>query len=218
LRPVPSPLGPKGFKAPTLPQLYAAVSSPEQRGWLDALQVRLVDMVQDQMVSSLDEREAAVTTRPNSLTWPEFARQAVSALLLNWAEQDAIFGDTSGAPSQSQAAQGRAARKKVGKGGGKIEPHHLSPACVWLDAQHDARHGARFIESITGNADNPPPAKKKVKSPPPSAASGKPPPDGGKEGEPAEGEGGGGDAAAVAAVAEGDAPNAAEGKPKAEAA
>lgn len=39
LRPVPSPLGPKGFKPPTLAQLYAAVSSPEQRGWLDALQV-----------------------------------------------------------------------------------------------------------------------------------------------------------------------------------
>lgn len=30
-------------------------------------QVRLVDMVQDQMVASLDEREAAVTTRPNSV-------------------------------------------------------------------------------------------------------------------------------------------------------
>lgn len=48
-----------------------------------------------------------------------------------------------------QAAQGRAARKKLGKGG-KIDPQHLSPACVWLDAQHDSRHGARFIESITG--------------------------------------------------------------------
>lgn len=42
LRPAPSPLGPKGFKPPTLPQLYAALSSPEQRGWLDALQVSLV--------------------------------------------------------------------------------------------------------------------------------------------------------------------------------
>ena len=30
-------------------------------------QVRLVDMIQDQMVASLDEREAAVTTRPNSV-------------------------------------------------------------------------------------------------------------------------------------------------------
>lgn len=40
LRPAPSPLGPKGFKPPTLVQLYAAVSSPEHRGWLDALQVR----------------------------------------------------------------------------------------------------------------------------------------------------------------------------------
>ena len=49
----------------------------------------------------------------------------------------------------TQAAQGRAARKKLGKGG-KLDPQHLSPACVWLDAQHDARHGARFIESITG--------------------------------------------------------------------
>ena len=42
LRPVPSPLGPKGFKPPTLSQLYAAVSSPDQRGWLDALQVTAV--------------------------------------------------------------------------------------------------------------------------------------------------------------------------------
>lgn len=41
LRPVPSPLGPKGFKPPTLSQLYAAVSSPDQRGWLDALQVTI---------------------------------------------------------------------------------------------------------------------------------------------------------------------------------
>lgn len=48
-----------------------------------------------------------------------------------------------------QAAQGKAARKKLGKGG-KLDPQHLSPACVWLDAQHDARHGTRFIESITG--------------------------------------------------------------------
>lgn len=40
LRPVPSPLGPKGFKPPTLTQLYSAVSNPGQRGWLDALQVR----------------------------------------------------------------------------------------------------------------------------------------------------------------------------------
>ncbi|CAM9749355.1 unnamed protein product, partial [Hapterophycus canaliculatus] len=137
---------------------HSAFSSPNARLLADAklvAQVRLVDMIQDQMVASLDEREAALTTRPNSLTWPEFARQALSALLLNWAEQDAIFGDTSGAPSQSQAAQGRAARKKHGKGG-KLEPQHLSPACVWLDAQHDARHGERFIESITGNTDEPP--------------------------------------------------------------
>lgn len=42
LRPVPSPLGPKGFKPPTLAQLYAAVSSPDQRGWLDALQVNVL--------------------------------------------------------------------------------------------------------------------------------------------------------------------------------
>lgn len=42
--------------------------------------------------------------KPLQLTWPEFARQSVSALLLNWAEQDAIFGDTSGAPSQSQVS------------------------------------------------------------------------------------------------------------------
>lgn len=39
LRPAPSPLGPKGFKAPTLPQLYTALVSPDHRGWLDALQV-----------------------------------------------------------------------------------------------------------------------------------------------------------------------------------
>lgn len=43
-----------------------------------------------------------VASKHLQLTWPEFARQSVAALLLNWAEQDAIFGDTSGAPSQSQ--------------------------------------------------------------------------------------------------------------------
>lgn len=48
-----------------------------------------------------------------------------------------------------QAAQGKAARKKHGKGG-KIEPQHQSPACAWLDAQHDSRRGPGFLESITG--------------------------------------------------------------------
>ena len=47
---------------------------------------------------------AKLLCKPLQLTWPEFARQSVSALLLNWAEQDAIFGDTSGAPSQSQVS------------------------------------------------------------------------------------------------------------------
>lgn len=48
-----------------------------------------------------------------------------------------------------QAAQGKAARKKHGRGG-KFEAQHLSPACAWLDAQHDARRGARFLQGITG--------------------------------------------------------------------
>lgn len=72
------------------------------------------------------------------------ARQAVSALLLQWAEQDAIYGDPSG-------ALGKGKGTKPGGKGPKQQPTERSAACLWLDAQHDARSGMAFLQSITGN-------------------------------------------------------------------
>ena len=57
----------------------------------------------------------------------------MSALLLNWVEQDAIFGDTSGAPSQSQV---RSSAVAVGccLGFGRLECGRCqcSPLGVWV--------------------------------------------------------------------------------------
>lgn len=82
------------------------------------------------------------------LTWPEFARQAISALLLQWTEQDIIYGDSSGAPASSRV-QCKLGKRGTQNQGGNKQPE-LSPACTWLDAQHDARRGDEFLQSITG--------------------------------------------------------------------
>lgn len=54
-----------------------------------------------------------------------------------------MCGDTPGAAGKSKGT-------KPGGKGPKQQSAELSPACLWLEAQHDARLGASFLQSITG--------------------------------------------------------------------
>lgn len=46
----------------------------------------------------------------------------------------------------------KAGAKRGYQGQGDDNQPQLSPACTWLDAQHDARRGTMFLESITGTS------------------------------------------------------------------
>ncbi|CAM9863051.1 unnamed protein product, partial [Chrysoparadoxa australica] len=123
-----SPLGmPRGSLPPSLKQLYAGIVMPE-RGWLNALQLRLVDLIYSDIVKPLDAASTGSVSAPpqvsaycgpTSSSWPEFARQGLAAVEI----------------MRSDLAKEEASEM----------------ARNWLQAQHAAREGGQLVGHLAGS-------------------------------------------------------------------
>jgi hypothetical protein len=123
-----NPLGGLNGRCPSVSELTSALASGTSE-WLDAVAIRLVDMVyQDisrgvlepsggDVSSNVQGESAAVGTRPNSATWPEFLRQCIATLHLIWIESD---------------------------GTGQVP----TSAAQWMAGQHDRASGASLIDAV----------------------------------------------------------------------